>query len=144
MFKNDREEMMKVFVTIIQIVILFTFYQLGEWIKQIFHVSIPGSIIGMLLLFLLLMLKVFPVKWIDAGASLLLSYLPLLFLPITVGVMDYFSFFSGRGWFSLVVIFFSTILVFIISGYVSQWTAYIQNQLFAKAYKEKRKVRSKA
>lgn len=83
----------------------------------------PGSIIGMLLLFGLLMTGKFKAAWVEKGASFLLAHLSLLFIPITVGVIDFFDLFKGRGLFSIIVVSLSTILVMVTSSFVSQWLA---------------------
>ncbi|EKN62879.1 CidA/LrgA family protein [Schinkia azotoformans] len=106
-----------------QIGILYVFYYIGLWIQQTFKLLMPGSIIGMLLLFCLLMTKKFKVTWIDKGASFLLSHLPLLFIPVTVGIIDYFELFKGRGFLSVIVVIISTILVMITSSFVAGWIA---------------------
>lgn len=115
--------MVKYIQIVIQVLVLFGFYFIGSWIKNILGLAIPGSIIGMLLLFLLLLAGWFPTKWIDKGASLLLSHLPLLFIPVTVGIMEYFDLFKGKGFLSIIIVVVSTIIVMVVSALVSQWTA---------------------
>ncbi|OEH91769.1 CidA/LrgA family protein [Bacillus solimangrovi] len=106
-----------------QIAILFGFYYIGVGIQVVLNLFIPGSIIGMLLLFVLLKMNVIKLKWIDGGASFLLSHLPLLFIPVTVGIIDYFSLFKGKGFLSLIVVILSTVIVMISSAYASQFIA---------------------
>ncbi|WP_017756165.1 CidA/LrgA family protein [Calidifontibacillus oryziterrae] len=106
-----------------QITILYLFYYIGLWIQKAFHLPIPGSIMGMLLLFLLLLTKKFKAKWIHKGASFMLSHLPLLFVPVTVGVVEYLHLFKGRGLFSVLVVVISTFLVMVASAMISQWIA---------------------
>lgn len=113
---------------VIEIGILYIFYYLGVWMQQTFDLFIPGSIIGMLLLFMLLLTRKFSLKWVDSGASFLLSHLPLLFIPVTVGIMDYFSLFKGKGFFSLGIVVVSTLIVFVVSAHVSQWIAKYQDK----------------
>lgn len=108
---------------VFQIGILYIFYYIGLWIQHTFHLLMPGSIIGMLLLFCLLMTKKFKATWIDKGASFLLSHLPLLFIPVTVGIIDFFDLFKGRGFLSVIVVIISTILVMITSTLVAGWIA---------------------
>lgn len=115
--------MKTLFQIIFQIAILYLFYYAGVWIQHALHLLMPGSIIGMLLLFCLLMTKKFKISWIDKGAGFLLSHLPLLFIPVTVGIIDFFDLFKGRGFFSIVVVIVSTILVMVTSAFVSQWIA---------------------
>lgn len=111
---------MKIAVLIIQICFLYVFYYAGCFIQQILHLPIPGSIIGMLLLFILLELKIVKARWISHGANLLLSYLALLFVPATVGIIQYLSFFSGKGMLSIMIVIISTILVMLSSGFLAQ------------------------
>lgn len=108
---------------IFQIGILYVFYYIGLWIQHTFHLLMPGSIIGMILLFCLLITKRFKTTWIDKGAGFLLSHLPLLFIPVTVGVIDFFDLFKGRGIFSIIDVILSTILVMVTSSLVAGWIA---------------------
>lgn len=113
---------MKTAIRIIsQIGILYLFYFAGLWIQTTFHLLMPGSIIGMLLLFCLLLTNKCKPAWVDKGASFLLSHLPLLFIPVTVGIIDFLDLFKGRGFYSIVVVVASSILVMAVSAFVSQW-----------------------
>ncbi|WP_102345235.1 CidA/LrgA family protein [Bacillus sp. Marseille-P3661] len=111
---------MKGIQIIFQILILYGFYYLGSWVQVTFQLLMPGSIIGMLLLFCLLCTKIFKLNWIDQGASFLLTHLSLLFVPVTVGIVDFFDLFRGKGLLSVVVIIVSTITVMVVSAVVSQ------------------------
>ncbi|CAH8208057.1 conserved membrane hypothetical protein [Vibrio aestuarianus] len=54
-------------------------------------ISIPGSIIGMLILFALMASGLVPVEWVKPSASLFIRYMILLFVPISVGLMEHFE-----------------------------------------------------
>ncbi len=108
-------------ITVIQIGGLYALYMIGSFIQQLLHIPIPGSMIGMLLLFLLLMTGIVKEKWISRGANMLLSHLTLLFIPATVGVMDYVELFSGRGIWSIVIVIVSTMMVMLFAGFIGQW-----------------------
>ncbi|MEB2426693.1 CidA/LrgA family protein, partial [Klebsiella pneumoniae] len=54
-------------------------------------ITSPGSIIGMLILFVLLALHILPPQWVNPGCNILIRYLALLFVPIGVGVMQYWE-----------------------------------------------------
>ncbi|UNL87405.1 CidA/LrgA family holin-like protein [Priestia koreensis] len=112
---------MKIIRIIIQIMILYVFSFVGEYVHQISHLPIPGSIIGLLLLFILLLCKVIPVKIIEDGSSFLLAFLPLLFIPAITGIMKYPSLFSLNGAILFFIIIASTILTMIVAGFVSQF-----------------------
>lgn len=104
----------------IQIALLYLIYWVGTLIQGLLHTSIPGSIIGMILLFILLHTKIIKEKWLGDGAQFLLMYLALLFVPATVGIMDYLSFFNGKGIYTVAIVLLSTFLVILISGVVGE------------------------
>ncbi|WNS80895.1 CidA/LrgA family holin-like protein [Domibacillus sp. DTU_2020_1001157_1_SI_ALB_TIR_016] len=111
---------MKAIKVVLQIAILYVFSALGETIHQLFHIPIPGSIIGLVLMLLCLMFNIIPVKMIENGAGFLLSFLPLLFIPAMTGVINYPSLFSSSGAVLLFVVVLSTIVTMAAAGIVSQ------------------------
>lgn len=117
----ERSEHMKKYVKIIfQFLLICLFYQVGVLIQETFHLFIPGSIIGMSLLFLLLMTKVIQLEWVEAGGHVLLRYLPMLFLPATIGIINYPFLLSFQGFKLIFIVIMSSILVFLISGKTAQ------------------------
>ncbi|XXM72640.1 CidA/LrgA family protein [Lysinibacillus sphaericus] len=84
---------------IIQIMILCLFNETGKWIADFFHIPIPGSIIGMMMLFSLLLTGVFKEKILIEGANFFLKYFSFFFLPLSVSAMalgPYLSEFGGK------------------------------------------------
>ncbi|UTW68828.1 CidA/LrgA family protein [Anaerobacillus sp. HL2] len=63
----------------------------------------------------------FPTKWFENGSELLLHHMPLMFIPITVGILNYLSIFQGRGLLLILVILISTMIVMISSAYIGQY-----------------------
>lgn len=59
----------------------------GKTLAAILPFPFPGSIIGMLLLFVLLSLQLVKLHWVEPGAALLLRHMGLLFVPVAVGVV---------------------------------------------------------
>jgi holin-like protein len=110
-------------IIIFQVVILYGVYQMGVWIQKALNLFIPGSIIGMLLLLGLLFLKIIPISVIEEGASYMLRHLPFFFLPVTVGVIEYFGLFKGKGFLLIIITIFSTIIVMVTAGVTSQYLA---------------------
>jgi holin-like protein len=104
---------------LLQIVCLYTIYLIGLFIQSVADLSIPGSIIGMILLFGALHFNVVKREWFSLGSSLLLKQLPLFFIPATVGVIDYLNLFKGSGLISIGIALLSTVIVMIISSFVS-------------------------
>lgn len=114
---------MKFIKVCVQISILYLFYWLGTLIQNVLGTSIPGSIIGMLLLFLLLQLKIIKENWLSSGAQFLLTYLALLFVPATVGLIDYLPFFRGKGLITVGIVLASSFLVMLLSSTIGQLMA---------------------
>ena len=104
-----------------QILLIMLFTCLGELLHTWISAPIPASIYGMVLLFLALSLKIVKVEAISEAGGFLVSILPVLFVAPLVGLMDYWSAIKD----ALVPIFFiilaSTLLVFGLSGRVTQW-----------------------
>jgi len=61
--------------------------------------------------------------WIEDGAVFFNNNLPLFFIPATVGIIDYFYLFSGKGFLLIIIVLVSTALVMSVSGLVSQKVA---------------------
>jgi holin-like protein len=112
--------MKKAMKILIQVAVIIIICKLGEAIQAWSQIPIPGSIIGLLILFILLIAKVIPEKWIMDGSNFLLSIMTLLFVPATVGIMNYFHIFQGKGWLLILFMILSTVLVMLGSGFVAE------------------------
>ncbi|GAA5647462.1 MULTISPECIES: CidA/LrgA family protein [Vibrio] len=76
---------------IVSIGLIFLCLMAGVNLQSLLGISIPGSIIGMLILFGLLASGLVPSDWVKPGASLFIRYMILLFVPISVGLMEHFD-----------------------------------------------------
>lgn len=115
-----RGKEMKYVTLLLQVGVLYVFSLVGLWIQEVFQLSMPGSLIGMLILFLLLSTRVFPLKWFELGAEKLIVFLPLFLIPSTTGLMEYGSFLLSKGSSIFLLVVASTVVTLAISGYVSQ------------------------
>ncbi|MDR7343015.1 holin-like protein [Pantoea alhagi] len=100
-------------------IIIYLCLYAGIGIASLLPIVIPGSIIGMLILFLLLGFQIVPVNWVKPGCYLIIRYMALLFVPISVGVMNYTDVLSAQFGPIMVSCVVSTMLVLIIVGYSS-------------------------
>ncbi|WP_374965653.1 CidA/LrgA family holin-like protein [Lysinibacillus sp. RS5] len=112
---------MKIVNSIVQIGYLYVLLFVGNSIARLLHLPIPGSIIGLVLLFLLLQFHIIKLEWIELGAGLLLSELLLFFIPSAIGVIDYDSLFGVQGVKAVLVIVVSAIVVMFATGFTAQW-----------------------
>lgn len=92
----------------------------GIAIASLLPITIPGSIIGMLILFVLLSLQILPAKWVKPSCHLLIRYMALLFVPIGVGVMQYVDVIKQQFGPVVVSCFISTLVVFVVVSLSSQ------------------------
>ncbi len=104
----------------IQIGLLYLLYRIGEWISEVLGIALPGSIIGMILLIILLFTRMVRLEWIGDGAGFMVKYLPFFFIPSTLGIMQYYEVFAGRGFLLIVIVLVSTMLVMAVSGLIGQ------------------------
>ena len=66
---------------------LLVFQLVGEFASQVFSLPVPGPVVGMLLLFLTLLLRMPLARQLHGTAQDILQHLSLLFVPAGVGVM---------------------------------------------------------
>ncbi|AEA81027.1 MAG: CidA/LrgA family protein [Pelagibacteraceae bacterium] len=100
------------------IFIIFLFQLIGESVQKYFELTIPGPVIGLILLLISFILlknskNIFVNKAkneIVSTATHISNYLSLLFVPIGVGVVMHLSYLEKNYIEVLGVIFFSTIL----------------------------------
>ncbi|MEK5232847.1 CidA/LrgA family holin-like protein [Lysinibacillus sp. FSL K6-0232] len=112
---------MKIVKSIVQIGYLYVLLLIGNSIARLLHLPIPGSIVGLILLFLLLQFHIIKLEWIELGAAVLLSELLLFFIPSAIGIMDYHALFGVQGIKVILVIVVSAIIVMLITGFTAQW-----------------------
>ncbi|MGX9134098.1 CidA/LrgA family protein [Rummeliibacillus sp. JY-2-4R] len=110
---------MKIVKIIIQVIFLYGILLLGEGIAKVCHLPIPGSIIGLVLLFVALKLHIIKLEWVDLGAGILTSELLLFFVPSAVGVVQYDQMVGVIGVKLIAVIVLSTVVVMACTGIVA-------------------------
>lgn len=55
------------------------------------NIVFPAPILGIIVLFLLLQFKIIKREWIEDICALMLKYMPLLFVPLAVGIISYYG-----------------------------------------------------
>jgi len=100
--------------------IIYLCLYVGIGISSLLPVAIPGSIIGMLVLFALLASQLLPVEWVRPGCSLFIRYMALLFVPISVGVMNDMDILTAQFGPIVVSCLVSTLIVLVTVGVLSQ------------------------
>ena len=108
-------------------VFIILLYQLiGELFQKFFGLSIPGPVIGLVLLLLTLLLiqkrqRTVPIKEdLFNSAEILLNYLPLLFIPVGVGVVMHLSLLEDNLASVIFVIILWTLSTLALTGYIME------------------------
>lgn len=110
-----------------QCLILFGCLAVGELIVWLTGISIPSSIIGMLLLAALLQMKAVKLDWVKGMSDFLIENLGFFFVPPGVALMLYFDLIKAE-WLPIVVAtVVSTILVLITTGWTDQYLRNLNN-----------------
>ncbi|ELY2589506.1 CidA/LrgA family protein [Cronobacter sakazakii] len=102
-------------------VLIYACLYAGIAIAALLPITIPGSIIGMLILFVLLAFQILPANWVQPACNLLIRYMALLFVPVGIGVMQYFDVLQAQFGPVVVSCFISTLVVFM----VVSWSAHL-------------------
>ena len=104
-----------------QCTIIFGCLAVGELIVWLTGISIPSSIIGMLLLTALLQMKVVKLEWVKGMSDFLISNLGFFFVPPGVALMLYFDIIKAEQLPIVVATGISTVLVMITTGWTDQY-----------------------
>lgn len=105
---------------LLQVFHILFFYFVGECISHFIHGFIPGSVIGMVLLFLALAFKVVKPCHVNKISKLLTDNMGLFFLPAGVGLMTSIGVISHYWAVILISCVVSTVLVIATVALVQQ------------------------
>lgn len=109
---------------LLKIVVQVSFLGVIAWLSNLLarHMAwgIPGNILGIAFLFIALQLRILPLSWVEAGASLLIAELVLFFIPSAVAVMQFEPLLKQNGLSFFVVITISTLGVMLVVGIITE------------------------
>lgn len=101
-----------------QLMIILGAYILGVILQISLNLPIPGTVLGLILLFLGLYSGIIKVEMIEDMCELLISHMSFLFIPAGVGLITSFNLLSGNIIKFSLIILFSTVIVWVVTGYV--------------------------
>ena len=105
---------------ILQLALIMLITFIGTEVQKLLHIPLAGSIVGLMLFFLLLQFKIVPESWINVGADFLLKTMVFFFIPSVVGIMDVASNITMNYILFFIVIIIGTCLVALSSGYIAE------------------------
>ena len=93
----------------------------GEIMKYFIPLPIPGSIYGLILMFVLLLAKVIKVEHVKETGEFLIEIMPLMFIPAGVGLMASWGELQGFLVPLLVITVSTTFIVIFVTGKVTDF-----------------------
>ncbi len=108
---------------ILGLAILISFQLLGIFLETVLRVPLPGPVLGMMLLALGLFSGFIKLRWVEQPGNFLLRNMMLFFIPLMVGISQYFGFLSEHLLVVTCGIVGSTLAVLLITGYTVQFLA---------------------
>lgn len=105
---------------VLQLALILLITYIGTEVQKLLHIPLAGSIVGLILFFLLLQFKIIPESWIDVGANFLLKTMVFFFIPSVVGIMDLASDITLNYVLFFIVIIIGTCVVALSSGFIAE------------------------
>lgn len=112
-----------------QLMIILIVYFLGIILQSIFVLPIPGTVIGLILLFLGLNFGIVKIEMIEDICDFLVSHMSFLFVPAGVGLMTSIGVLRSKIIPFLVIIIVSTSVVWIVTAYVVKFLRKVCSKL---------------
>ncbi|EIJ81941.1 hypothetical protein PB1_03340 [Bacillus methanolicus PB1] len=119
------------FRLMLQFFIILALLLIGNSITNFFHLSVPGSIIGMVLLLIVLSSGLIKMNWVSDVANLHLKHMVLLFIPPIIGIFFSLRILQGQSWKLIVVLIISSLIGLVGIGYTAE--------IYEKFFKEEEK-----
>lgn len=99
---------------------ILLFYFLGEVCSLFIGGFIPGSVIGMILLFLSLFFRLVKPEYVKEAATVITKNMAIFFVTPAVGLMAYAEYISNSIWTISLAIIISTVLTIMVVAFVQE------------------------
>ena len=119
---------MKIFKQLILIIAFTLLGVLISYLLSLAKINFPGSLIGMILLFIFLLIGVIKVDSINDVSKFFIDNMGIFFVPGAVTILNKLEVINEIWWKLLIVILASFIISFIATYYSVKLTLYLQNK----------------
>ena len=96
-----------------QLVVILALCLLAEWLVSLLPIAFPSSVMAILILALLLVTGILKEEQIQETADFMLSNMALVFIPISIGMIEELELLKGQVAGFLVVVIISLLLTFL-------------------------------
>lgn len=103
-----------------QFLIIISISLIGEVMGHFIPLPIPGSIYGLVLMFMALNFKLFPLSEVKETSKFLLDIMPIMFVAPSVCILESLDVLKAHWWQIVIISVVSTVAVMVVSGTVSQ------------------------
>lgn len=99
-----------------QFLIILVINFVGVIIQNVFHLPLPGTILGMLILFILLWTKALKVESIEKVCDFLILNMIIFFLPPAVELLEYMALLKTGFLKIIILLIATTVITMIVTG----------------------------
>lgn len=114
-----------------QLIIIIAFALVGtilSYLLSLANINFPGSLIGMILLFIFLIIGIVKVDSIDLVSKFFIDNMGIFFVPGAVMILNKLQIINDIWWKLLIIILVAFIISFICTYYSVKLTLYLQNK----------------
>ena len=108
--------------------ILFVVCFISDIIAHFLPFPFPGSVLAMIITFLLLLSGLVKVRQIEPVSDFLVKNMAFVFLPSTVSIVSYLDVFQSILWQFLLICIVTTFITFVCTAYSVKLTVYLINK----------------
>jgi len=107
--------------TIAQFLTILVIYLTGTRIVTWLELPVPGSIVGMALLFIALVSGLCKLQWVETAAQLHIKHITLLFIPFIIGVWHFAGIFRVEGIKLAIILAASSLVVLLVTAFIAEY-----------------------
>ena len=120
---------MKIFKQLVLIIAFTLVGNLLSYLLSLIHFPFPGSLIGMLLLFLFLLIGWIKMDSIHDVGQFFIDNMGIFFVPASIAILKQVELISQIWWKLIIIILGAFVISFIATYYSVKLTLYIQNRV---------------
>ncbi|MGN0729449.1 CidA/LrgA family protein [Treponema sp.] len=106
---------------VLQFALIISISFAGEILNRIIPLPVPASIYGLVILFFCLELKIVKLHQVKEAGRFLLSVMPVMFVPSSVGFMNAFPVMRRYGVCFVIIAVVTTFSVMVVTGHAVQF-----------------------
>jgi putative effector of murein hydrolase LrgA (UPF0299 family) len=100
--------------------IIVSISYISELLSQSFNLPVPGNVLGFIILFALLQTRVLKLESVEATSQVLVSHMPIMFVPLGVNLILYSDLLREFMVPLLIIITVSPVIVMSVTGWLVQ------------------------